>query len=473
MNNKAFKKIINNNNLLNNFKQRIDPTDVNIENKEIRNSQYDEFNEIDLKNLEEMGSNTVKQKNKNTRIIPSFSNFTSHRDPSLNTGMKPLAVQNMTILPNQLFRSLDLLAQTDELTISESNKNTNLQSEKNNETIANNEIVEPMEKIQGIAAPFIPYNEYENPTAFFDNYNNNGRNDIIKEYVCHINSIDRDITKYPNPFYFLVKFAPLAGDLNASISRTFMNIRYIKTETAVLPRKYYVNKSLISNVPEIVDLFSSFNSLSSNQIIDDTWVIVYTRSESDSNIQVINYTEYTNDISVTIDTAFECIKNLNTNTYTTYKYEISNLSLESDKYTILFINDINDVSQFSTDDTLSKAFNVLYPENIYGDSIYVDCHYAEKIYKYSELGNMSRMELRLTNSIGKQLTTNIKIQDFNVPTLNTTKCICSTDPLTGNIIRDFRCVCNYIRHPRYIKNQIDIMFKFGIVETDFDKRPFN
>ena len=82
------------------------------------------------------------------------------------------------------------------------------------------------------------------------------------------------------------------------------------------------------------------------------------------------------------------------------------------------------------------------------------------------------MLLRITNSMGKDLTTNIKAQDTNVPTLSDTRCTCTTDSY-GNYSRNYKCICSYIRHPRYIKNQLDLMFKLGIVETDFDKRPFN
>ena len=85
---------------------------------------------------------------------------------------------------------------------------------------------------------------------------------------------------------------------------------------------------------------------------------------------------------------------------------------------------------------------------------------------------MKNMRLTLKNSTGKELTVNIQALDFNVPTVNSVNCTCQVDS-NGNLDRDYKCICNYIRHPRYLKNQIDIMFKFGIVETDFDKRAFN
>ena len=409
--------------------------------------------------------------NKAFNNIPNFTNFINHRNPSLNVGMAPNPIPNMTVLPNQLHRSLDLLAQTDQLTVSNRNKNLNLDD---SNIVASNEIIDPIDTTLGIGKPFIPYDEQPKPDAYFNNFANEGRTDIIREYICHINSIDRDIKKYPSPFHFLVKCAPLAGDPNAAISRTFSNIRYLKIETAVLPRRYYVvKKSIDINTldPNLEYEFRSYypyNLPSDNTIINNKWIIIYAVI---NNNYIINFTLYEPDISKPINITYEYIFNLSTFTTETFQYEQSNISLENNKYTIVYLNDINDVSQFSTDIALSKAFNVLYPDLSYGDTLYVDCRYADKIYKYSELGNINRLELTLADPLGKELTINLKSQDYNVPNINITTCTCSTDA-NGNTIRDYKCVCTYIRHPRFIKYQIDIMFKFGIVETDFDKRAF-
>jgi len=452
---------------------------------------YQILNKYDPVTLDRMSSNTVDFRNNNSnpsyaeRQVPPYSNFVEPREPSLNVGINPFPIQNPSALPNQLHRSLDLLAQTDQLAISNIHKKSNLLDKSH--IINNNELEEPFDQFQGVAVPHIPYDQYNKPDAYFNNFTGEGKLDFIREYICHVNSIDRDIKKYPNPFNFLVKFAPLAGDPDASISRIFENIRYVKIETAVLPRKYFVLKKKISNHQEIVDIFpqSIFdNYVPSNTLIQitsstnnsyqyDYFVIIHSYTDKSTNKQHINYTYYEPDISKPILITFEAIRNLQNYEITTYQYDLSPASIENDKYTILYLNDINDISQFSTDKALSKAFNVLYPDILAGDSLYVDCKYADKIYKYSNLGNMSRMVLLLTNSMGKELSTNVKAQDYVVPNVDSTNCICTIDNETGNIIRDFRCLCNYIRHPRYIKTQVNLMFKFGIVETDFDKRAFN
>ena len=456
-----------------------------------RISDYKVLDNFDQDTLYRMSSNTVDfssplaNSSYEVRQVPPYSNFVQPREPSLNVGMTALPIHNPSVLPHQLHTSLDLLAQTDQLAISTIHKRSNLLD--TSHIVNSNEIEEQMEKIQGIAAPYSPYDEYSKPDAYFNNFTGEGRLDYIKEHICHVNSIDRDINKYPNPFNFLVKFAPLAGDTNASISRTFENIRYVKIETAVLPRKYYVTKKKISNHPEIVNTFPQSikgDLVTSNTIIKinnplntycpyNYFVVIHSFTDIPNNKQHINYTYYEPDISKTILISFESIRDMHTNDIVTYQYDLSPLSIENDKYTILYLNDINDISQFSTDIALSKAFNVFYPDILAGDSLYVDCKYADKIYKYSKLGIMTKMRLILTNSMGKELSTNVKAQDKMVPNINLTSCICTTDPETGNITRDFKCLCNYIRHPRFIKSQINLMFKIGTVETDFDKRVFN
>lgn len=472
------------NNITNNLKPVIDLTNVSDISNQSRVSEYTVLNNFDHQTLDRMGSNYVNfelPNSSDTRQKTPFSNFVTHREPSLNFGMNPGLISNMTVLPNQLHRSLDLLAQTDQLTISSYNKNSNVIQ--NSSIISDNTITEPIDKFQGINTPYISYNEYEEPDAIFNNFSGNGRTDIIREYICHVNSIDRNIRRYQNPFNFLVKLAPLPGDTDASISRTFSNIRYLRIETAVIPRKYYINKTEIESNQTIIKLFPilindrnlpSDNSIY-NDMLDDSikWVIIHSYNSQSSNTQTISYCKYESDIAINICNTFEIIKDLTTGQIRTYQYNLSNKSLEDDKYTILYLNDINDISNFSTDQILATAFNVMYPDVLTKNFIYVDCHASDKIYKFSELGNINKLELRLTNSIGKLLCCNLLAMDFNVPNIDSVNCTCNNNKQTGNTERDYKCICTYMRHPRYINFQLDIMFKFGIVETDFDKRAFN
>ena len=418
--------------------------------------------------------------------IPSFSDFVIAREPALEIGLTGLPLKNPTFQPNQNNNHLDFSKQLEHANI---NKST--MPSKN--IISNNDI-NSIDRFQGVATPYINYDEYKKPTAYFNNFVDNGKSDIIREYVVHVNSIDRDVIKYPSPFNFLVKCAPLPGDKDASINRRFDNIRYIKMETAILPVKYYLIRSDITTnninsspdyLPNIIqNLFNTTLPSPNTQFIENniTWVIIYAKSYNNNqqsnenskyaNTTVIVYTQLITDISTNMEVCYECTYFNITSTYTTYKYLLSNRSIGDDKYTILYLNDINDVSNYSTDKILSNAFNVLYPDLIQANSLYIDCNYVEKIYKYSNLGNIEKILINLTNSLGKQLTTNLIAQDDRLSNFDSTICTCTTD-INGNIIRDYKCICTYFRHPRYDKFQFNIMFKFGLIETDMNTRAFN
>lgn len=428
--------------------------------------------------------------------LESFSKFVQQREPSLNTMMDNLPIINPTAKPILPINSLDF-SQNNR---SNSTFNTSTNTQPNSTVITSNIIDKPIEQFQTISNPHIPYDKYDKASAYFNNFHDNGRSDIIREYVVHINSSDRDILRYPSPFNFLVKCAPLSTDTNASISRKFENVRYLKLETAIIPIKYYLKKTDITSntivnlpdcsLPPILNLLvEPYNLPVSNTTInynDVSFKIIYaknypiTASTSASTEEYINFSNkivivycvQINDIATRMTICYETIFNKSNSITTTFKYEFTNISTTNDKYSLLYLNDINDISSFSTNKDLSNSFNILYPDLIENNSLYVDCTYVEKIYKYSNLGNLNQLLINMTNSMGKQLTINKLAQDTKISNIDSTICTCTTDA-NGDIIRDYKCICTYIRHPRYIYNQINLMFKVGVIETDMNIRAFN
>lgn len=498
------------------------------------------------------------------RDISSFTKFISQREPSLNVGMEALPIDNRTTLQNQPDNALSFLAQTGQLEVSDMNKNTKLEKEEN--VVNDNKIVEPISKFQGVATPYTPYDLYNKPEGYFNNFIGNGKTNYIKEYTCHFNSINRNIVKYPNPFNFLITFTPISSEPNAYITKKFENILYIKLKVAILPKKYYVKKTILTDAPptEITDLFglafppadnaiinvgatptyaiihayykvdlilfevsininpvstiSFINSSSNNfttgdavqfsasvyphniisgttyfinisgstfslhstysQAIAGTNKITLTTTGIDVKVsyvnKVINYTNYEPEISTVITTSNEVTKILApTPSYIYYNFVLDNLSVLNEKYLIVKINEITDTSEFSTDQSLASSFTILFPDTVYDNAIFSDGSYSEKIFKYSDLGTLSKMLLSITNAVNKPISTNTIAYDNEISNINSTLCTCSTNAITGNKERDYKCICSYIRHPRYEKNQLDLMFKFGIIETDMNKRVFS
>lgn len=141
-------------------------------------------------------------------------------------------------------------------------------------------------------------------------------------------------------------------------------------------------------------------------------------------------------------------------------YYFSSKSLDSDRYLILTIDEITDNNINSTNSALRQAFCLLYPDS-YGElHYYAATNYQDKIWKMSNLANINRLTLTLSDSFGNPL--QMPFLDYYV----TTGKICNC---TGT---NYACPCFYIRHPFYKWLQVQYMIKFGVVETEIDKKIF-
>jgi hypothetical protein len=141
-------------------------------------------------------------------------------------------------------------------------------------------------------------------------------------------------------------------------------------------------------------------------------------------------------------------------------YFFSSKGLDTDRYLMLTIEEIADNNINSTNKSLRKAFCLLYPDS-YGElHYYAASNYQDKIYKMSNLGNINRLTLTLSDSYGKELL--MPNLDYH---MNSSKaCYCNDD--------DYGCPCSYIRHPYYKWLQVQYMIKIGVVETEIDKKVF-
>lgn len=164
--------------------------------------------------------------------------------------------------------------------------------------------------------------------------------------------------------------------------------------------------------------------------------------------------------SITTRRTYEFNTKLNTNTGLLDFYYFSTKSLDTDRYIMLNIEEINDNNVNSTNSALRDAFCLLSPDS-YGElHYYASTNYQDKIYKMSNLGNINRLTLSLKDSYGNQLI--MPNLDFNISTSKSCNC-------DGT---DYGCPCTYIRHPFYKWLQVQYMLKLGVVETEIDKKIF-
>lgn len=214
--------------------------------------------------------------------------------------------------------------------------------------------------------PSIPFNGIT-PKSIFSNHNFINRGDLlhndlhniilneqIREYSVLIDSKDRNYQMYPDPFYYDVKFNPLPKtreryqgrtliheEANPVIHDNFINVRYIRLETIILP---FYNR------------------------------IICTEDKVDDEI----------------------IKNCKVNTY---RHLTENL------YTVLSIGEYKDVNYRSTNDVLSDSFATIYFDNKINDTHYLGyTSNGIKIFPPDQLAKIDKLRIRFMDPYGCPLT---------------------------------------------------------------------
>ncbi len=165
-----------------------------------------------------------------------------------------------------------------------------------------------------------------NPKDMFSNHNFNNRGDLlnnnlnsillneeIREYSVMIDSKDRNYHIYPNPFSYEVKFAPLPksrsrisgrevvyDEPSPTINDNFVNVRYIKLDTAILPiynstkMNHQVNQTHVDHNRTLNDLlyvvlsigdYNDNNYRSTNDVLSDSFAVIY----NDGNVSDTHY----------------------------------------------------------------------------------------------------------------------------------------------------------------------------------------
>ena len=269
-------------------------------------------------------------------------------------------------------------------------------------------------------APLIERMDYRNKNNIL--HNNIGHNVLdehIVEYRVNIDSLDRDIRIYPNPFQFKVKFNPPAGGTvrhsnikqgkhtsrrerfigppQPHINKEFKNVKYIRLDNIILPQRVRIIEDDDDDGKFILDPLS--------KLTNDRFVMLVVDEIKTSRI------------------------------YCTY--------------------DGGDRTDPVTGKTFTPPcpFAHILPKDIIGKIFYSgEPYYGSHTYINSQLGNITTLSIKLCNSHGmpldfENLFTWADLEDFKRN--NDGKKIPTTD----------------IRHPLNPKLQVHISFVIGVVES--------
>ena len=99
---------------------------------------------------------------------------------------------------------------------------------------------------------FIPHRDTKNyGNIIVNNVNDNIVSEIVTEYTLHVDSIDRDLTIFPNPYKFTLSLGGPAttsssgGVPDPRIDVSFRNVKYVKLKYLMLPR--HINYKLVTD----------------------------------------------------------------------------------------------------------------------------------------------------------------------------------------------------------------------------------
>ena len=278
--------------------------------------------------------------------------------------------------------------------------------------------------------------------------------DRLAQHGINIDSADRSLLAFPNPFQFNITFN---GDKNSNqpvIQRKYKDIKYLKLETVTLPNNYTIKQTALSRDADYTTIKTyygiNYPYLSNN----DVHTIVL--SASTVTIRVVSiYVSGSNwTINYIINDDPTLVYEINQgSTYNKYNIDTS-ITIIGDRLFYIYIPEItNNVYTTNSDNVTfvctcigTNTYTVL--NNIYPPFIF---------YKDSILQNALKYTVKITDRYGNQYVTN------NLDTrANTDVCNCQTST-------DYSCRCSYIRNPYYIKLQVSLQFKFGIFEDDLYK----
>ena len=337
---------------------------------------------------------------------------------------------------------------------------------------------------------FLYEQNYTNRPLLDNNMYDEIRNEFIDEKDIIIDTIDRDISRYPNVFNFTVKLGSTDSTPGPSIHRSVKNVKYIKLVKTIFPDNYYIKKieNTNTNLKNCINNFinNNFNDLNTNinqydnfytDSNETIYIIYYYTYESIFTIDYyrsINESpDYTNVYSAVVETAELTNDNI-INTHSLYTKD-KDCQVGNGRFFQLHIDQLPKNNDLATNSNISKSFSLLYPgrENSRGFNN-MDGMETDKIFRFSNLGNFSSMSITILDSAGDLLKNNSDIWNMNLDNVNNASNIININSISKEEYRNsFRSASKYLRHPLAWNMQAQFIFNIGEVQIEMNKKTFN
>jgi len=290
----------------------------------------------------------------------------------------------------------------------------------------------------------------------------NGR--TIKEFVerlcqygINVDSSDRDINVFPNPFNFNITFNGDRYSNQPVIQKKFKDIKYIKLESITLPDQYSITKLALTSDTDYTTIHTYLNTNYSTLKNNDSFNLTLVAGSSSVTIcsTFVSATNWTINYIINKDPTYVFEMDQN-DTYNKY-YINTTKRIFDDRFFYIYVLEIS-----SRNYTTSYKDNVTFIANVTGVNNYTllnRVYPAFLWYKDSTLQSANKYTVKISDRYGSPFVVNHLDKNANL-----NNCDCSN-------IEDYSCRCSYIRNPYYVKLQVNLQFKFGVFEDDLAK-PF-
>lgn len=320
--------------------------------------------------------------------------------------------------------------------------------------------------------PVLRQEQYDNPNLLFNNVSNDVVKKTVEHFYIHIDSSDRDITTYTNPFSYRVRLNPINTDAEPYLvsARTFENVNSVKINNGLIPRLYNLTKTNVTQSgtifsyisgkvtisttdDEIAGLLDTTDTVGSNTVTYAN--ITSTRSTTSPYL----LTEWTIEFILDLDTSvlYSYTYTNTTITYVKYQYDTTK-DLSTGRFILMDITELKDANEYATNSDVAKSFAVLYPSDIYDNFYHIRTYGIQRNFKSDALKNLSRLTISFKDSFGSSLS--VSNLNFDITTGRPCECTSSTN---------YRCSCNYIRHPYYHNLQHSFVLKLSVDDINIDR----
>ena len=306
---------------------------------------------------------------------------------------------------------------------------------------------------------FMPDTKNKHETLY-DNLNENLLKESIKEYRLNIDSIDRDIRIYPDPFNYIVSLGPVTNSgINSSVARTDLK-QDLKFESKNQKKKHLdikknyleqeerryqdltnTNQDLTDAIPSEIFVFDNPKAIKEYTVnLERSFNPYIIRDFKNVNYIKLDCAVIPKYTSICINECWDfCRKSHHKKNFFKDEYDrIKDYIILNDRYipdekneynplgdrfVQIYIKELQSTRNFGTNPTTDKSFLLIYDKTLGALYLKLIPYSATKVYKESLLGNITKLTIQFYDSWGKPLKINTSCIDYEINQISNTELI--------------------------------------------------